>query len=97
MKYQEALIAWTPHTDKIAVFPWPDKHNRSGGYDFTGGACFSHIRECKNEFQRDMLLFVDFHTAVVRDGIPVESAHKAFLAIDEYRQRIAPDVQGADL
>jgi hypothetical protein len=41
------------------------------------------------------MLFIQFHTAVIRDGIDPQRAHKAFLAIDEYRQRISPDIQGA--
>jgi hypothetical protein len=32
----------------------------------------------------------------VRDGIPVEMAHRAFLAIDEYREHISPDILGAE-
>jgi hypothetical protein len=33
---------------------------------------------------------------VVRDGIKAAKAHQALLAIDEYRQTIAPDAPGAD-
>ncbi len=33
---------------------------------------------------------------MVRDGIDVQAAHRAFLAIDEYRFRIAPDTEGAE-
>src|SRR5262245_27133037 len=33
-------------------------------------------------------MFVLFNTITVRDGIDVGKAHKAFLAIDEYRQVI---------
>jgi hypothetical protein len=32
----------------------------------------------------------------VRDGIDPQAAHRAFLAIDEYRFRIAPDTEGAE-
>ena len=35
-------------------------------------------------------------TCVVRDGIDPQVAHRAFLAIDEYRFRIAPDTEGAE-
>jgi hypothetical protein len=31
---------------------------------------------------------------VARDGIAPEVAHKAFLAIDEYAERISPDIPG---
>jgi hypothetical protein len=40
-------------------------------------------------------LFVLFNTVVVRDGIDPLSAHKAMLAIDEYRQTISPDTPSA--
>jgi hypothetical protein len=43
-----------------------------------------------------MMLFIDFHTLVVRDGIDPKAAHEAFLAIDEYRQRISYDIDGAE-
>jgi hypothetical protein len=43
-----------------------------------------------------MMLFIEFHSIVVRDQVPVEAAHWAFLAIDEYRERIAPDLEGSE-
>jgi hypothetical protein len=70
VRYQDALIAWTPGTDQIKV---------------------------GNIVQRgDLMLFIEFNTIVVRDNVSVEAAHKAFLAIDEYRERISPDIEGAD-
>ncbi|MEH3117107.1 MAG: hypothetical protein PGN25_05720 [Methylorubrum populi] len=47
------------------------------------------------EWQRLAMLFIDFNTLVVRDGIDPKEAHRAFLVIDEYRDRISPDVPGA--
>jgi hypothetical protein len=41
-------------------------------------------------------LFILFNTVTVRDGIDVQAAHRAFLAIDEYRKTISPDIEGAD-
>ena len=95
MKYQEALIAWTPHTDKITVGHWPDTTGWKNEYASTAGACYPHIREINNAFKRDLMLFLDFHAIVVRDKVPVEAAHTAFLEIDEYRKRIAQEVRGA--
>jgi hypothetical protein len=37
-----------------------------------------------------VMVFINFHTLTLRDGIPVEMAHRAFLAIDEYREHISP-------
>ena len=40
-------------------------------------------------------LFVSFHTMVVRDKVDVQAAHQAYLEIEEYRQTISPDCDGA--
>lgn len=42
------------------------------------------------------MMFIDFNTAVVRDKVDVQSAHRAFLAIDEYRKLIPLDMEGAE-
>ena len=42
-----------------------------------------------------LAVFILFNTVTMRDGIDVQKAHKAFLAIDEFRQTIAPDLPGA--
>lgn len=94
----ECMIAWNPNTDQIAVGLWPDRTRWSRhpvNLQRTTGACFGHYHKM-TEFQRLMMLFVDFHTCVVRDKVPVEAAHKAFLAIREYRARISPDTLGAE-
>jgi hypothetical protein len=97
MKYCEALIAWTPTTDalgEIDVLPWPDKRGLSDRYEFTGDACYSEVHQMSQTAQLARL-FIDFNTVVVRDRIPVAAAHRAFLKIDEYRDRISPDTDGA--
>jgi hypothetical protein len=42
--------------------------------------------------EKVMMLFIDFHTITVRDGIDPQAA----LKIDEYRRRIAPGITGAE-
>jgi hypothetical protein len=42
------------------------------------------------------MVFIHFHTLVVRDGIDPQVAHKAFLAIDEYRQRMSGEIDGSE-
>lgn len=42
------------------------------------------------------MVFIHFHTLTVRDGIPPDMAHRAFLAMDEYRRHMSPDIPGAD-
>jgi hypothetical protein len=41
-------------------------------------------------------IFIDFHMIVLRDGVDVQAAHRAFLKIDEFRGSIAPDIPGED-
>ena len=101
MKYQEALIAWTPQTDHIRVdrllqsYDEPDWTESPIRYAYTGGAAYSGLRDCTDKLKRDMMLFIEFHAIVVRDKIPIEAAHREFLKIDEYRERISPDIEGA--
>ena len=95
MKLIDAMIAWNPGTDQIAVGPWPDKSGWSRGYRMTVGACLSEHRKSTPWEQRAQL-FMDFHAIVVRDRCDPQAAHLALLAIDEYRLLIAPDLPGAD-
>jgi hypothetical protein len=105
MKYREALIAWTPAS-------WPEESGRGGStrghvkvdrvggqwhrpYAFTGGAEYSYVEEARG-MEALASLFIEFHDMVVRDGINPQVAHEAFLAIDEYRESIAPSIPGAN-
>jgi hypothetical protein len=99
MKFREALIAWTPHTDRIRVGPLIEAGERdwTESYEYTGGAAFVRLRRCKDQNIINMRLFTDFHAIVVRDKVPVAAARREFLKIYEYRQLIAPDIPGADL
>ena len=96
MKATEAMICWIPQdADSIKVVHWPDRERISDNYEFTTGAC------CKEWYEADQItlsffIMAAFHTCVVRDRIDVDVAHKAFLKIDEYRQRISPDIPGAE-
>ena len=102
MKYQEALIAWTPHTADIRVgrllqsYEETNWTNHPVRYRYTGGAAYVGLRKCEDKSKRDMMLFIEFNTIDVRYKIPVEAAHREFLKIDEYRQRISPDTPGAE-
>lgn len=102
MKACEAVIAWTPS--------WMDDHPTRGmvkvgpkpirgwadPYRFTGGA-IDFDRSQLRGMESIAMLFIDFHTLVVRDGIDPQTAHEAFLAVDEYRERISPEIAGADV
>jgi hypothetical protein len=101
-KQLACMVAWTPPNSlyhqatsgKVAVGPWPDTKGWSDSFSSTSGACYAD-RHKMPEWQRIAMLFIDFHTIVVRDGIDTQAAHEAFLAIDEYRWKISPDTKGA--
>jgi len=59
------------------------------------GACLTDWRHASSEQLKALVLAV-FHALVVRDGIHPEAAHQAFLVIDEYREIISPDIEGAN-
>jgi hypothetical protein len=60
------------------------------GFAYTGGAAFTDRRKLRGDASAKMLL-VDFVDMVVRDGIDPLVAHRAFMAIDEYRNSVAED------
>lgn len=103
MKFRDAMYAWTPTTDtstksqtagKVMVGLHPDLTRWSKPYSRSAGACYLKLK-VKPEVEQIAQLFIDFHTMVVRDGIDPQVAHREFLKIDEYRERISPDIPGA--
>ncbi|MCO6407343.1 hypothetical protein [Hoeflea alexandrii] len=92
MKIANTMIAWNSGGD-IECGPWPDKTRWSREFRFTAGACDSDFKN-RPEAEITAMVFILFNTVVVRDGISVEAAHRAFLKIDEYRDAIAPDLPG---
>lgn len=50
----------------------------------------------EHRVKRLALMMLDFHTLVVRDGLPPAEVHREFLKIDEYRAIISRDTPGAD-
>ena len=103
MKQIEAIIAWTPlrwaelkpeTAGEVIVLALPDTGEEAKRYMMRAGASSSSLQTL-SEDARIARLFIEFQTLVVRDGIDPHAAHCAFLAIDEYRYRIAPDTEGA--
>ncbi len=104
MKQLDAIIAWTPvrwaelrpeTAGQVAVLPLPDTEGAARRYMMRAGASSSALQAMSEE-ARIARLFIDFQTLVVRDGLEPQAVHRAFLAIDEYRFRIAPDTEGAE-
>jgi hypothetical protein len=96
MKLVEAMYGWNRNSNEIGVGPWPDTTGWSDRYSLTGGARYKSIREMPLD-QQVAQVFIDFHMIVLRDGVDVQAAHRAFLKIDEFRGSLAPDIPGADL
>ena len=104
MKAAEALTAWTPAYSairdatrgKVEVGPLLQEGDPdwTRPYAYTGGAAYVSLRTM-DEGWRVAMVFIEFHTMVVRDGIDPQVAHRAFLTIDEYAERIALDIPGA--
>jgi hypothetical protein len=98
MSIDNWMVAWTParqpwsdHAEcygtapgAIEVGPWPDA---------TGWSDIARHKFATTG--KVMMLFIDFHTVTVRDGIDPQAAHREFLKVDEYRRRISRDIEGA--
>lgn len=98
----EALIAWTPNTQAYAAHPTagqirigrllqPDDPDFTRGLVRTGGAAFTVVRDAKGA-EATARAFIDFHTVVVRDKVPVEAAHREFMKIEEYAAGVSPEL-----
>ena len=104
MKAYEAMIAWTPAyyqgdltVGQVEVGPLVKEGDPdwTKSYRFTGGAAFASRHGARGA-ESLAYLFIDFHTLVVRDGIEFSKVHEAFLAIDEYRAAISPEIPGSE-
>ena len=105
MKAKDALIAWTPvsaslhHAStrgKVKVGPLigDDDPDWTALYGYTGGAAWVDRRNME-EWQLIAAVFIDFQTLVISYGMDPKVVHEAFLEIDEYAERIAPDQFGS--
>lgn len=91
MKLDEAVIAWTPGTQKWAGDPLhgtvrigliKDSRVWANRYCKTDGTPFLQGKFSATEHQLKMMII---YNQVVRDEIDPHDAHDAFLAIEEYR------------
>lgn len=94
MDILEAMIAWNPGGEADVV-RWPDIIGASEGFMMTGGAAYRWWREGDVETELRSMLFTDFNTLTVRDGVDPQKVHEAFLKIDQYTGWISPDMRGA--
>jgi len=102
MKAHDAVIAWTPvaRTDRpdagqvavrdIAMQQPGWLRDRSSAI----GAISADWKKLRGH-ELTKMVFVEFVTLTVRDGLDPQAVHEAFLAIDEYAESISPDTPGA--
>ncbi|QYO75611.1 hypothetical protein [Devosia salina] len=97
MKLAESLIAWNANSNEIAVggFVKEGDIDWTRPYRKTGGAAYTEVRKPAGIEARHYIMS-EFLGIVIRDRVDLDAAHKAFLVIDEYRQAIPHDVDGAD-
>ena len=99
MKMKEAEIHWNIYSKKVAVCDRDQSRTQVSWTGDTGTrwsvACHGNAGNSTPEEFHLAILFVNFHTAVVRDGIDPHDLHNEMLKIDEYRQTISPDIEGA--
>jgi hypothetical protein len=85
------MVLWNPKSKEgpggIKV---TSLNNDDGRYDLSSGCCVLDRSQLSLE-GKVMMMFIDFHNIVVRDGIDPQDAHREFLKIDEYQRRVAPD------
>lgn len=98
MKMVEADVIWTPGGD-VRVARHLSGWERTPGDLWMPATALGEMAQVPTKGKPHMQLlamFILFNTIVVRDRIPAIVAHRAFLAIDEYRHSISPDAPGAE-
>lgn len=104
MDIKNAVICWTPNQDwwddhplkgQVKVFDRSRSNAGNHGFASNAGACDLEWLQA-DEMTRVALMFIHFHTLVVKDRIDPQAAHQAFLQIDEYRRRISLEISGAE-
>ncbi|WP_369723677.1 hypothetical protein AB8Z38_06795 [Bradyrhizobium sp. LLZ17] len=103
MKAYNTVIVWTPNSEHVPAELRGHVSVRSlqSCRDWTKPAfarTCGAVEVSRRNHSADNLakIFVDFHTLIVRDGIDPQAAHRAFLAIDEYRKTISHDIEGSE-
>ena len=110
MRAREAMVAWNPGRVEVAegdapagtcfVMEWPDHDRRSRPWwywrklDKLSDGSFGNAQP-GSSYGVFAAILVNFHTLVVRDGVDLQVAHREFLKVDEYRDFISPDCDGA--
>lgn len=102
MKFSESMIAWKPNSDNVKVIPLQiakrKDHERllqKSEYPYSSGGVYTANRNISSQ-KAKTLVFIEAIHLIVRDKVEPGAVHKAFLAIDEYVDGLADDVEGVD-
>ena len=93
----EAVITWNRETKEVLVSHVSEKNawRLRERYPSDVGATWGD-RAAARGAKAVAFVFIDFHTLVVRDGMPIDAVHREFLKIDEYRRHMSPDISGGE-
>jgi hypothetical protein len=93
MKAKEALIAYNPGTDQIAVGPLIREGDTdwTNPYRYTGGAAYIKVRDLQGDLAK-LRLLSEFVGIVGRDKVDLTAALRAFMEIEEFREAIPLDM-----
>jgi len=91
MNLKNAMVCWTPGTDKVGLVAWPDSCGTSNGYDFTWGACCSEVQKASFE-KRKAMAFIEAVHLIVGDKCPADAVHRALLGLEEYVAGLSDDM-----
>lgn len=94
MKASEAVVAYNPRTDQIAVGSFGDANfrQRTRHLRMSVGAVFSETRTETDSTRAQAQALADFITAVVRDKVDTEAAMREFSRIEEFRDAMPPEI-----
>jgi hypothetical protein len=90
---REAAILWnkSDHKDgpSFCITTWPMRH-RYDQYRYSGGACYTDWRECKNSLLLRLRLMNDIWQIASFHHVPIEMMLPELLRIPEYRLNVDP-------
>lgn len=93
MNATNTILCWTPETAHVGLVPWPDHGDLSRCYMCTALAPWVHVRKM-NAKERQLIVFSEAMSLIVRDKCDPMAVHQALLSLDEYRDGCAEDMPG---
>ena len=102
MKFCESMVMWKPNSSNVMVVPiWngpgrrPQEDDEKKNYPYWFSGRDSRYRGL-SALRTKLIVYIEAIHLIVRDKVDPKSVHKAFLAIDEYVDGLADDVEGVN-